>query len=151
MSLQQVNDTLQQTIVDGVLQISALQQSVASQNQSIVTLEETVEDKCDVIDQQNVTLQQLNDTLQMFIETQEAFNSEQDVIAANLTALSARFPREYRNLPTFASDRQPYSNRIRQRNVSGCLSVMKKKRTGALYSTKEVRRGCLSENCGIGY
>ena len=57
-------------------------------------MEETVEEKCDVIDRLQISLQQINATMQMLIETQETSDSEQDDIAANLTALIARIPRE---------------------------------------------------------
>ena len=64
------------------------------------SLQQAIDDKCDVIDRQQTELLQINTTLQMFIETQATSNSEQDVIAANLTTLLARFPRECVSIST---------------------------------------------------
>ena len=94
MDLQQINVTLQQTTEIQGEAIDMLEQTIDGQNQTIVSLQQTVDDKCETIEQQQMTLQQVNASLQMLIDTQGMSSTGQDDIAANLTTLLARFPRE---------------------------------------------------------
>ena len=94
MELMQINVTLQQTTADQGQAIDMLEQTIDGQNQTIVSLQQTIDDKCETIEQQQMTLQQVNASLQMLIDTQGMSSTGQDDIAANLTTLLARFPRE---------------------------------------------------------